>query len=122
MDSPKTDIDLIELVIIDAIFNLIFILMLFVSILCPARHPFPIDLALIFGGITLQFAPVFGKWLNYLRYQENIKFAAMMKMDLFSDNWMFFDIGQKGYTWMFRLISVAIMVSSLYHLFRYMFG
>lgn len=122
MDNTKSDIDLIELIIIDVIFTLIFVLVMFLAVLCPARHYVAINFTLVFGVVTLPFAHVFGKWMNFLRYHENIKLASWLKMDSYSGSFVFWDLGQQGYSWMFRVFSSVTVIASLYHLLRYMFG
>jgi hypothetical protein len=98
---------------------LIFVLFLFIAVICPARNFFAIDLTLLFGGVTLPFAKTFSKWLTYLRYHENNKLAAVLNVDRDSAKWVFFDPGTEAYTWMFRLMSGITAGFSIYHLAGY---
>ena len=122
MENQKIDIDLIELIIIDAIFTLILVFFLFLAIFAPGRNLFALNLPLIFGGVTLPFAGTFGKWLAFLRYNENVKMAELLNVDPYASRWFLFDFGAKGYTWMLRIVSVVTMSFAAYHLVRHIAG
>jgi hypothetical protein len=121
MENPKTNFAFFELIIIDSVINLIFVFTLFVAILSPAHHPYTIGISAVFGALTLPFAPFFGRLLNFLRSHENLKAAAILKIDPSADVWTFLSVSERGYAWIFRIISGVIMVFSLYHLFSYLF-
>lgn len=120
MENTKTEMCLAELLFLDGIFMLIFILTLFLAVTCLApRNLFAIDLPLVFGGVTLPFARTFSKWLTYLRFHENVKVAELLHWEPNAIRWLFVDFGVRGYTWVFRAVSVITAVAAFYHLIGY---
>lgn len=119
MENTKTELGLLELLIIDALIMFVFVFLLFIAIISPAKNLFAMNLSLVFGAATLPFAAKLGRWLAFLRHHENQKLAEMLNISNNPSGWMLFDLGINGHSWMFRIMSVVTAGFSLYHLIIY---
>jgi hypothetical protein len=115
----NTDMDFFELILFDVLIVLIHACFLLTAVFFTGGNLFIINLALVFGVITIPCAGYFGEWWTYLRYHEREKLYHQFKVGQRPTKWLFFDFGLKGNAWMFRIISVIIVGFSLYHLVRF---
>jgi hypothetical protein len=108
--------DFFELVLFDVLIVIIFACFLVTAVFFTGNSLFIINLALIFGAITIPAARYFSEWWTYLRYHEREKVKQFGEKPA---KWLFFDFGLKGNTWMFRIISIITAGFSFFHLIRF---
>jgi hypothetical protein len=114
--NTDADMDFFELVLFDVLIVLIFVCFFLTAVFFTSNNLFIINLALIFGAITIPCARFFSGWWTYLRYHEREK---AKKLGQLATRVIFFDFGLKGNTWMFRAISGVTAAFSFFNLIRY---